>query len=306
LWLGLRPAYAQSEIRLAALQIQIWPEFDQPSALVILDGLLDSSVPLPAQVTVRIPMAAGQPSAVAVADANGAFMNTAYTTAASDSDVAITLTANGAKFRVEYYDPGLTRSGEARTYSLRWTSDYAVEAATLRVQAPSGSRDFGGVPALSDAGIGEFGLRYYATSLGALEAGETVPVTVSYSKATATLSSESLGLNASTPAPSGVTTTPQLSPWLVGGVAVGLALIIGGVAGYVLASRPRTSRLNAFGRAAPAAKRRHRRESQPPARVTQPPAPADDEATRFCTQCGERAQPGDDFCRSCGAKLRGV
>ena len=40
--------------RLASLQIEIWPEFDRPAALVILRGELAADVALPATVSLRI------------------------------------------------------------------------------------------------------------------------------------------------------------------------------------------------------------------------------------------------------------
>ena len=51
--------------RLASLNIEIWPEYDRPAALVILRGALAEGVKLPAAVTLRLPAASGGPGAVA-------------------------------------------------------------------------------------------------------------------------------------------------------------------------------------------------------------------------------------------------
>ena len=51
--------------RLASLNIEIWPEYDRPAALVILRAALAESVKLPATVTLKLPAASGGPSAVA-------------------------------------------------------------------------------------------------------------------------------------------------------------------------------------------------------------------------------------------------
>ena len=57
---------AQEKISLSQLEIDLWPEFDQPSMLVIYKATLPSGVSLPVDLTFRIPLAAGSPSAVAV------------------------------------------------------------------------------------------------------------------------------------------------------------------------------------------------------------------------------------------------
>ena len=41
-------ASAQTEVAVQALTIELWPEYDQPSVLVILRATLDPAVPLPA------------------------------------------------------------------------------------------------------------------------------------------------------------------------------------------------------------------------------------------------------------------
>ena len=51
--------------RLESMQIEVWPEFDRPAALVILRGALAADVKLPADVTLHIAASTGGPSAMA-------------------------------------------------------------------------------------------------------------------------------------------------------------------------------------------------------------------------------------------------
>jgi hypothetical protein len=90
------PALAQNGIAFASLQIQLWPEYDQPKTLVILDGRLDATVTLPAELTLRIPAAAGQPNAVAVRGLKGDLLSASYTTTLSGGDLAITFVIHPA------------------------------------------------------------------------------------------------------------------------------------------------------------------------------------------------------------------
>ena len=55
----------QEAVSIQTLQIEVWPEYDRPAALVIYHITLASSVKLPAELSVRIPASTGGPSAVA-------------------------------------------------------------------------------------------------------------------------------------------------------------------------------------------------------------------------------------------------
>ena len=48
-------AFAQDPNRLSQLKISVWPEYDQPAVLVMLDGTLADVTNLPRQVAVLIP-----------------------------------------------------------------------------------------------------------------------------------------------------------------------------------------------------------------------------------------------------------
>jgi hypothetical protein len=153
-WVLPEAIQAQQTVTLASLQISIWPEFDRPSSLVILDGKLAASVTLPVDLTVRIPAAAQTPNAVAVAAADGSLLQAAYTTAAADGDIIVKFTSNSAVFRVEYYDPALVINGDSRSFAFRWKSDFAIAAVDLMFQEPFGAQKVSGQPALTPAGRG--------------------------------------------------------------------------------------------------------------------------------------------------------
>jgi len=299
--LGARPAHAQGTIILSTLTIELWPEFDKPATLVILKGTLAASVPLPAQLTLHIPAASGGPFAVAAADASGKLLNTQYTTTPSGDTTAINLTTDFPAFHIEYYDPALTITGDLRDYTFQWTADYAVSAATVRVQEPVDARDLTAEPAVAPAGTADFGLNYYATSLGALSAGQSLSFHLRYSKSTPTLSSEVVSQNTPVPLATPTVTQPlpprsNLAPILLAAAGgVGLLLIGFGVWSFVRNRREtQTER--------PRRRRRHAVSDgdEPP---TTPPPEAISSA-RFCTQCGQPLLTGDRFCRNCGTPVR--
>src|SRR5512136_547695 len=71
------PARAQNPIKLKSLQVQLWPEYDQPSMLVIYDFKLPESVKLPVSVSLSFPKE-GHLVAVASLATNGSLLNSDY------------------------------------------------------------------------------------------------------------------------------------------------------------------------------------------------------------------------------------
>jgi len=307
LGVGPLPAAAQTPPTLATLHIALWPEYDRPGVLVIIDGSLPAGTALPAEVALRMPAAAGLPNATAYQAADGSLLAASYTTAPAGSDIIVTFSIEALAFRLEYYDPALTVTGGRRTYTFDWTSDYAVTTAAVRVQQPAEATEFATLPALAATGTAEDGLAYYAGSLGSLTAGQAVQVTISYTKPNDTLTSALVApAPAATTAVAPVGTNNTLGALIVAGVGLAAAGVIGFIywrgrrparaAETRRRSAPRRHRSQSAAQRAPAAPR----PAAPAARPT-PPAAA---GAAFCTQCGQARQPGDKFCRQCGAPVK--
>ena len=286
----LTPAFAQEEIKLSNLEVDLWPEYDRPSVLVIYRITLPPTISLPVDLTFRIPAAAGDPSAVAVrqmaAEGDSGLFTIPYQRQVVGEWGLITITATVPEVQLEYYDPGLVKQGEARTFEYRWPGDYAIDALILQVQQPLGASEMRISPA-SDAGVsGNDGLVYYNKKIGSLASGQTFSLTVEYDKASDDLTAANMQVQPSAP----VSVTPgqnnlmTLLPWALG--ILGVLLILGGVVWY-----------RQSGRGKPDDRSRRRRAA----------ALRDREETDsfiYCHQCGKRASPGDRFCRTCGTKLR--
>ncbi len=285
LWLpAWEPAVsAQSAVSLSTLQVSLWPEYDQPATLVILDGTLASAVALPADLMVRIPARAGRPHAVAVSGPGEQLLTAAYTTQTAGDDIMVMFQTQSLGFRVEYYDPALTIANDARQFAFDWQADMPIAATAVRVQEPVGARDLTGEPALTALGASGDGLNYFQADLGPLQPGERAALRFSYSKTGSALTVAVLGGGAVSndpgqpvPQPIGPA-APDTRPLLFAGVALALTL---GVAGAV-----------AYRRSAKAAR---------PVRAARR-ARAVRRAAGFCTQCGQGRVAGDRFCRNCGA-----
>ena len=97
-------ALAQTPDRLTSLKISIWPEFDKPSVLVLLDGVLADPSNLPRPVSVLIPSDA-QLSVTTWTNPDGSFApeQPAQQTKQDDGYTRATFTIAQPRFRVEYY-----------------------------------------------------------------------------------------------------------------------------------------------------------------------------------------------------------
>jgi hypothetical protein len=115
-----------------------------------------------------------------------------------------------------------------------------------------------------------------------LEAGEELPIRVTYTKSSDRLgvSDQPLETGEVDENTQGRVSLNNYLPYILGGLGV-LLILAGGL--YFWQSSK--------GKSAP--RRRHRRREE-----------SSDGGEVYCHQCGKRAQSGDRFCRTCGTRLR--
>ena len=113
--------------RLASLNIEIWPEYDRPAALVILRAALADGVKLPATVTLRLPAASGGPGAVAYSTtADGNLLNLKHESAKTGEYITVKFVTPERFFHVEFYEP-IATTDPARSFRYVWPGDMAVD-----------------------------------------------------------------------------------------------------------------------------------------------------------------------------------
>lgn len=278
------PATAQTEApQLATWDVQLWPEYDQPSVLVIVTGAVAEETVLPQ--TLRVPLPAGaRLHAVAYPDATGNLLTLPWTTETGADGQTVVFELNQPRFVIEYYADILSPP-PSRSFALDLATPYAAQQASLALRQPSRASRLQVTPAMAAGGTDDLGNPTYMLELGALQAGQRVPVQVSYTKADARPSLA--GAAADGP--------PGWLPWAIG-AALGLA--VGAVAVYFLLRRRKA-------RGSRQARRRDARKQGAPAPRAPASAPASGAAgDKFCVQCGQRFEANDRFCRHCGASRR--
>ena len=282
------PSQAQKPLHLASVEVDIWPEYDKPEALVIYRVALPATASLPVDVQFKIPVTAGQPNAVAMRQSDGSLINASYIQRMASGYLELTVTAATPEIQIEYYDPGLIKQGSSRSFDFTWPGNHAVDSLVIQIQQPIGAREMSISPNPGPGKLGQDGMLYYSMEVGALETGQSFTIHLKYQKDTDKLSSSSFQVQPVSPITNQAPGASQLNsalPWLLG--ALGLLLIVGGGYWYwrsgsqAASSAPRARR-----RAAPAA------------------SLETDGGQVYCHNCGKRALPNDRFCRSCGTELR--
>ena len=276
-------AQAQAETTLDTMTVQLWPDHDQPSVLVIYDFTLDANTPLPAVVHFQIPSIATLSAVAKSADIGLLTVEPAVTTQGENSIVTFTIT-DKTDYHLEYYMP-YTLDGATRDFVYTWPGDYAVKSFKLIVQKPVAATGLTTDPILTAAPTDKDGFSYLSTQTVGLAAQKTFAMHVRYVNETDTLSASTLTVKPSSSLTENVSGQVALStylPWILAVLAV--ILIAGGFGWYWYSSR---GMKDGIGRAT-----RTRRKTEQPDRQI------------YCHQCGKRAQPADHFCRTCGAELR--
>jgi hypothetical protein len=270
---------AKGNPRLASLNIEIWPEYDRPAALLILRGVLAEGVKLPAAITLRLPAASGGAAAVAYSTAaDGNLLNLKHASTSKGEYITVKFETPERYFHVEFYEP-IPTAVAARTYRYVWPGDLAVERVTVVVQEPASASEFSVEPRLERLSTGQDGLRYRTADLGALEAGKPLSIALRYTKVDPRPSkpkATELPAPVTAPAPAMATapvaaaTSGGLPEWALPLAAMALLGVLGAV--FILWW--------------------WRRESA----IAKP-------VTQFCAKCGAAQAPGNRFCATCGAKV---
>ncbi len=130
------PARAQTETNgLAQVQIDLWPDLDQPSVLVLITAELPEGTPLPSTVEFKLPV---EPSAVASVTSAGDMLNTPFSTESDAGVTTVTVESSESTVRVEYYFP-YQKTGNQVQFEYRWFGGPAVDDLFILFREPFGA-----------------------------------------------------------------------------------------------------------------------------------------------------------------------
>ncbi|RME46917.1 MAG: zinc ribbon domain-containing protein [Chloroflexi bacterium] len=303
------PASAQEPTgpTIEQLQVDLWPQYDDPRLLVIYTGTLSA----PPDQPLRFPIPAdAQVNAVAHLNDQDQLINEPWQPQIEGDQQVITFTPTTARFQLEYY-LDVIGPGPDRSFTVDIdVGGQPVKLLGIAVQQPAGASNLRGEPALMGPVAGFQGLNYFSRQVENVQPGQTVRQTVTYTKSDDRLSVDVIGPAASeqsgaqpqpTVAPSGTGFSTNFAGrsttqfWLpIGATAViliGLALIAVGAW---------RARQTVPVPAEPTARR------QRGGRRTRPSRATEEGPAKFCNKCGATFAPDDRFCAECGAPRRGI
>jgi hypothetical protein len=286
------PVAGQSQVTFTSAKVDIRPEYDRASLLVMYDIELPQSA-LGSQISLRIPASAGTPFALAYGPGDGTLFDLQYDRQVSGDWATINFSPPMTFVRLEYYDPSLQRDGDSHNFSFIWPGNYGSESLTILVMQPYGASAMQISPGQWESRVDSDGLTFYGSEIGQVPAGEEIEIKVDYQKSVTDLTTEHLLPQPSGAIPEGAGGNlewQRFIPWVLG--LLGAAMLGGGLLWYWQTGRR--------GQPSP----RPSPSPQVVSSVSETPAAVGDATEIFCHQCGKRASASDQFCRSCGTRLR--
>jgi hypothetical protein len=278
-WPGER-AYTQAEVTAVdTLSIEIWPDYDRAAVLVLLTGTLPADTTLPARLTIPLPANAELNAVARITDDNLMTDDVEYTV----SEEEVSFVTPDSRFRVEYYVP-YTAVNKQHQFDFTWLADFSVAEMNMAIQQPIAATEMQTQPATSLAQDEADGFMYHVLPATAVPAKQPYTVSVEYTMSEPLLSVEQLPPVPAVTMPTAVNTpaTNTSNNWPLWLAVIGGAMIVGALVWQVVSNRQKRARP---GKPVPI---------RPPTR-----------AARFCHECGNPLQAGDQFCRNCGTAVKG-
>jgi hypothetical protein len=277
--LALAPAFARGQAEtpsLEELKIDLWPEYDRPSTLVMYRFRLKPGASLSVPVAIPIPANAGEPHAVAWRDDKGSLFVADFTRRV-EGDRAMVLARLGSREgQLEFYAE-IDFADRKRSFRFVWPGGIEVGALSFQIQRPKGATELRVSPPPSRRWGGEDGFMYDLVELGPQEASARPTIDLEYEKESASLSGPA-GASSEAPAASVATTGPTSPfPWWL--IAAG-GVVLGFLGAAILFARK--------GARAPAPKKE---------------TPAEGPKPIYCHECGTKGRRTDSFCMNCGTRL---
>jgi len=274
-------ARAQNEIStFESLKVDLWPDYDRPSVLVLLTGILPAETRFPATIILPLPKDA-QLNAVARIDGRDGIMKDDISVTPGPSDMLMFITPD-LQFRVEYYVP-YTVNGSQRSYDYSWKADITVNKLQLKIQQPKAATSFKLNPLAKNITTQMDGLTYHVFPPKAVLAGQLFSAHMEYDN-----KSFQLYTDTSPPAPEENPFPENLSSkaidsqtnWTIPAIILGGLIVITGLLWLIISHRNQMET--------------QKSPIQKPLGTTQ---------VKFCRKCGEPVDKKDQWCAYCGAHL---
>ncbi len=266
---------------LDSLVIDIWPDYDKASVLVMLTGTLPGDTRFPASVTLPLPETA-QINAVARIDSSDDTMKDDIFSSTNPPG-KLTFITPDLRFRVEYYLPYLV-DNDRRSFDYTWLADIAVNQFQLKVQQPIASSSLKTEPAAGNVLKAGDGFDYHIFSPRTVPSGQPFSLHVDYNMTTSQLSVERL------PPSNTGTQAPGLPAASTAGTGINLLSVVAIVTGSLIIVVVLVLQI--------AARRSSSNIREPFSAELEKRSQA-----KFCHNCGIPVIETDKYCSGCGTAI---
>jgi hypothetical protein len=284
---ALVPARVEGQVEtteIEEMRVDLWPEYDRASTLVMYRFRLKPDASLSAPVVVPIPPNVGEPHAVAWRDEKGSLLVAEFSRRTEGERAMVIARLGSREGQLEFY-ANIDFADRKRSFRFVWPGGVDVGSLSFQIQRPKGATEFRVLPAPNRQWEGEDGLGYALVELGPQKASASPEIDIAYEKESAALSAAARTPPPAVPGPTPAapeTRTESKSPmpwWFIAAGGVVLGFLVAAVL-YGL----RSAREPAPGRKTPSA------------------PPTDSEKPVFCHECGTKGRRTDSFCMNCGTR----
>jgi hypothetical protein len=300
--LSLANTAQAAEVSATGMKVSVWPEYDDPRVLVIMQADLEPDTELPATVSFNVPKGAEVGMACEVNAAGSHACRPFRLEDKGDYQTLVYEITADRKVFFEYYYEAFPPGVGDRDFEFLFRPSFAAANLQLEVQEPARSSAFTLDPAFSQTSRDSEGLVYHLKSYQDVAVGEDIPVKISYTKSDADTSVKPNESEAGGPqGASGSGTNSTL--FVVLGTLAFATLMFGGYKMFRPAPAA-PARRGHGGRATALVRDRagsHNRGTSARGAAARPASGGRRRGdTKFCTGCGSSLRIQDCFCPDCG------
>ena len=292
-------AQGSTDLDLNLLEVELWPDFDEPSVLVLITGEFPPETQLPITFNWGLPADARVNVAARIDPSDNMIDDIEYIVGSD----GLTITNPEFRFRIEYYVP-YESDGVARNFEFTLPTGLSVDRLEVTVQQPASATRMSTMPAhelVQDRGDT---LTYLILPTRSISAEQVVSLSVAYEMGSDALTADLFNSPPVVTPPAETSRFSDLNwPLLLAGIA-GLGLSIYFIGSGLKEWREQSGKPGRRRKSAKPKPRRPRKRAAASRRPAAPPQPQSTGQVAFCHNCGAGVQTDDRFCRSCGTQVR--
>ncbi|MCH7819912.1 MAG: zinc ribbon domain-containing protein [Candidatus Marinimicrobia bacterium] len=278
---GMNQNYASENLtEVSSLKIDLWPEYDKPMVLVMIDGWIAESVELPIEVRLSVMEGGSVHMGCSITPAGG-HIHESFKEGTDGDGNYVTFVLRERQFHLEYYYNSF-RDTPFRKFDYYFKSPFNISNVQVEIKEPLGSTGFILNPPSKFPMKNRSGITIHSLNIGEVKIGEEIIISAEYSKNDLIPSNKRVNKFSST------VDTYKFLTILFGSIL----FILLGYAAFRWSSAPSNT------------DKKHKKKSKKH-KNRQPimSKSTDQNRINFCFQCGNELKSPFHYCGVCGTKI---